>query len=156
MSETSLLFLILPAFTVVFALFWSLIVFVIAHTGGWAGLAKAYPANRKPEGRTWNWRTIRFGLFGNYRNSVDVTLSDAGLHMYPIFVFRIGHKPILIPWTAVSDAHRRDLWFSPTLTLSVPVTGNGNERRVSFYGAEFVEAIEDCLRRNGNGNALRR
>ncbi len=57
MSETSLLFLILPAFAVVFALFWSLIVFVIAHTGGWVGLAKAYPASQKPEGRTWNWRT---------------------------------------------------------------------------------------------------
>lgn len=156
MSETSLPFVILPVFAVVFVLFWSLIVFVIAHTGGWAGLAKAYPASEKPEGRSWRWRTIRFGLFGNYRNSVDVTMSDAGLYMCPIYLFRVGHRPILIPWKAISDAHRRDLWFAPTLTLAVPLTGNGNEKRVSFYGDELVEAMEDYLKRNGNGNVLRR
>ena len=150
MPETSLPFVILPVFVVGFTLFWSLIVFVIAHTGGWAGLANAYPGTKKPEGRSWNWRSIRFGLFGNYRNAVDVSLSDAGLYMRPIFPFRIGHKPILIPWKAISGANRRDLWFAPTLTLDVPLTGSGKERRVSFYGAEFVEAIEDCLRRNSN------
>ncbi|TYC65188.1 hypothetical protein FMN63_22445 [Stappia sp. BW2] len=150
MPENSLPFVIIPVFAVVFGLFWSFIVFVVAHIGGWARLAKAYPATGKPEGRSWNWRSMRIGLFFNYRNSVNVTLSDAGLYMRPILLFRIGHKPILLPWKAISDAQRRDLWFATTITLAVPLTGNGNERRLSFYGKTFVEAMEGHLKRNGN------
>ena len=83
---------------------------------------------------------------------MNVTLSDAGLYMRTILLFRIGHKPMLIPWKAISDAQRRDLWFATTITLAVPLTGNGNERRLSFYGygKTFAEAMEGHLKRNGN------
>ncbi|MHA7777852.1 hypothetical protein [Roseibium sp. M-1] len=150
MTETSLLFLIVPAFFVCFGLFWSGIVFAIAYLGGWAALARAYPAleppHEPPMGQSWSWTSARFGLVTNYRNCVNVTVSDAGLYLRPVIFFRMGHRPILIPWRAIEAARRTDLYFTTMIRLDISL-GNGSSRRVAFYGKPLSEAIETHLRR---------
>jgi len=147
MSETGLIFLIVPGFFVCFGLFWSFIVFLIAHLGGWTGLARAYPATEPPQGRSWTWTSARFGLVTSYRNSLNVTVSDTGLYLRPVFIFRVGHKPMLIPWNAIMAAQRSDLFFTSALRLDIR-DGSGGTRRITFYGKPLAEELEPHLRRN--------
>jgi hypothetical protein len=147
MTETGLIFLIIPAFFVCFGLFWSLIVFLIAHIGGWAGLARAYPATLPPQGRSWTWTSAKFGLVANYRNCVNVTVSNTGIDLRPVIFFRIGHKPMLIPWHAIAEARRSDLYFTSALRLEIK-DGSDGAKRITLYGKPLVNELEDQLRHN--------
>ncbi|CTQ51514.1 hypothetical protein LP7551_00026 [Roseibium album] len=142
MSETSLVILIIPVFIVCFVLFWSLIVLLISRLAGWAELARQYPARGPATGRTFAMRSARFGLLGSYRNCLTVTLSLAGIHMQPMIVFRMGHPPLLIPWTAIVSLSRRDVMFSPAARLKVKDAETGGVKEITFYGGALVEALE--------------
>jgi hypothetical protein len=142
MSENNLIFLIIPVFIVCFGLFWSLIVYLISRLAGWAKLAHQYPAQGPATGRTFAMRSARFGLFGSYRNCLTITLSTVGIHMQPMILFRVGHPPLLIPWTAIVSLSRRDLMFSPGARLKVRDAETGSVKEITFYGGALVEALE--------------
>lgn len=142
MSENNLIFLIIPLFIVCFGLLWTLIVVAISRLGGWAALAGQYPAPGPATGRTFSMRSAKFGLFSSYRNCLTVSLSLSGIHMQPMIVFRVGHKPILIPWAAVEGVSRQNFFFTSALKLRVKDRETGTTRNITFYGNELIEALE--------------
>ncbi len=153
MTQASLIALIVPGFFISFALFWSMVVFLIARIGGWASLARQYPATTPPSGKSFQWRSARFGYLGSYRNTLEVTLSPAGLYMRPVIFFRMGHDPVLIPWNAIADADRSDQFFVSALRLSIRDGNSGDVRNITFYGQPLVDAIEAYVRPGRNGRA---
>ena len=36
-----------------------------------------------------------------YENCVTLKITDQGLHLSLIFIFRIGHPPLLVPWEEI-------------------------------------------------------
>jgi hypothetical protein len=100
---------------------WLLICPVIAALGGWLSLAQAFPGARRSDGTAYAWQSVQLGLFGNYNNCIDVTVGPAGIHLLPILLFRSGHPPILIPWSAVRacTATRRFLRKATRIELAV-------------------------------------
>lgn len=68
--------------------------------------------------------------------------------MQPMIAFRIGHKPILIPWGAIAGAARRDLLSSPAVQLDITDANSGDVRHITFYGQVLVDALEGNVRIN--------
>lgn len=143
MSEENLIFLIIPLFFIAFGLLWTLIVTLISRAGGWARLAHQYPATGPATGETFSLRSAKFGMFSSYRNCLTVTLSLSGIHLQPMIFFRIGHKPILLPWTAVTSYSKHSLFITSGLRIRVRDTEAGTTRDITFYGNELVARLED-------------
>ena len=146
MTDTGFIFLTIPVFIVCFGLFWSFVIYVTAHMGGWTTLARQYPATEPATGKTFRWRSAKFGMFSSYRNCLTVTLSQAGLHMLPMIAFRIGHQPIRIPWSAIVGARRRNLLFVPAVQLDITGANSADVRHVTFYGRALVQALEEHVK----------
>jgi hypothetical protein len=98
---------------VTFPLLWCGVCLILAHTGGWARLAKKYAANithARSEGRHFSMQSGRVGWV-NYNGCLTVQTTDQGLHVAVWPMFRIGHPPLFIPWNEVRGAHTvRFLW----------------------------------------------
>ena len=98
---------LLPLFAVAL---WLLVAALIALVGGWGSLASAYGA---PEGfeldraARFRFRSIqlRRGMLlpANYSSIITVGLTEAGLYLVPLMLFRFRHPPLLIPWREITD-----------------------------------------------------
>lgn len=146
MSESGLVALIIPGFFVGFALLWSAIVFATARISGWASLARAYPGTQPASGQSWHFTSATFGRLSSYRNVLTVMTTPSGLFLRPILPFRIGHEPLLIPWNAIAEADRTNLFFTQALRLEIRDPRIAGTRRVTFYGKGLVEALEAQIR----------
>ena len=92
--------LILIGAPIVFVAHWSFVCWVISKVGGWAKLARRFPADFIPNGGVLKGESLQLNRFCNYNMVVRMTVHERGLHlaMFPLFVF---HKPILIPWNQI-------------------------------------------------------
>ena len=98
-----------------FPLFWLFVCFLIARLGGWAGVAKALAARHRPEGTHFSGLSLQIAPATSYGGCVSATFSRDGLWLAPIWLFRFGHRPLLVPWDRVGPpAQQRILWFRQT------------------------------------------
>lgn len=123
-----------------FAAFWCLVVYLISRLGGWASLAEDFPAPNPPDGgETYSWTSGKIHFFSNYNNSLVATVSRAGLHVAPWFLFRVGHPPIFIPWHRVRGIIQGTLFFRPYSHLAM-MTPSG-EKSITLYGGKLAQSI---------------
>ena len=94
-----------------FAGSWILISFIISRAG-WADLVTHYQTNTAFIGR-------RVGIISasinsaNYKNSLILKFNEDGIYLRPIILFRLFHKPILIPWKEIKEIQdKKFLFFS--------------------------------------------
>ncbi|GEM_PF-4686481 len=71
---------------------------VSAKLSGWQRLANCYPRNAEQEGISLGRSSIRLN-WARYRNSVMLSVTEEGLVMQQVALFRLGHAPICIPWS---------------------------------------------------------
>ena len=142
MNETFLGITAVAAFFVVFPLFWMSIVWLIGKLGGWSALAAQYPADLPPRGEAFSWRTARLGFFGSYSNSLNVTVSDEGIHLAPLIFFKFGHASIFIPWEAVSQMHINIFGFFSSADLRVTPKDRGGPIKLKLYGEALVKSLQ--------------
>jgi hypothetical protein len=97
---------------ILFGLVWMMGVFlivlqVIANVGGWNRLAAVYRHDGPFTGQTWRFRDMVLKRWCNYGGCVTYGVTAEGLYVSP--VFRIAHRPVLIPWEdlAISYKERR-------------------------------------------------
>lgn len=102
--------LVVGLFIVVFPTFWCLIVLLLSYVGGWQRLSKVHASTISPHGRAFHWISGGIGIV-SYRNCLTVHVAPEGLFLSMPFIFRIGHKTLLIPWQAIhSQEAARFLW----------------------------------------------
>lgn len=118
-------------------------VWLVSRVSGWRELRAAYPASAPVSGYTWRLRGARLRWLGAYRNALRLTANPQGIHLAPIWLFRLGHEPIWVPWADVHAEQRRSFGFYSELKLSfarvpgVPLTISGaiaDELQRSFIG----------------------
>lgn len=128
MSQTQLTLFVIAAFSIIFPLFWSLVVMLIAQVGGWSALARQFPDPRPPE--TWNrtWATGSFGVT-RYKSTLKAAWDQQGLHLWVTAPFRPGHAPLFIPWSEIGPLEPCSLLFLAGVRFTV------RGRDISFYGA---------------------
>jgi hypothetical protein len=91
---------------------WIGTVVFVSRIGGWAALATVYGYSGELTGKYLRFQSgrLRWGI--NYGNCLTVGVSPRGLYLAVLFFFRIGHPPLLIPWTDISVSEQKGRWFS--------------------------------------------
>jgi hypothetical protein len=110
--EPSALYVLAPLLVVVgIPLLWLWISWGVAYAGGWHDLAKAYPLRGEiPVAHRWKFQSIQMGL-SSYRNSIHVAADSRGLCFWPMTLFRVGNRPICVPWADITASPTKVLWL---------------------------------------------
>jgi hypothetical protein len=113
-----------------FALFWCAISYLIATAGGWRALAARYSlAESDFNGTRWHMRSGRMRWTTHYNGALTIGADPRGLYMGVLFLFRVGHSPLYIPWEAIDIREESGLLSSyvqfvfkeiPGVYLTVP------------------------------------
>jgi hypothetical protein len=98
MSQVKIL--ILAAFPIYFIALWCFILWMIALIGGWRKLAASYHDPRDFQGQTLRFQSAQLN-WSNYRNILHLGLTERGLHLVPMVLFRPFHRPLFIPWEEI-------------------------------------------------------
>lgn len=104
-SGWSALPIVLIAFPVVFVTLWVAIVWILSVLGGWSAVADRHAATGRPDGPTFGGVNAMFGLV-SYSYVLTVVVATEGLYVETQRFFRIGHRPLLIPWSEIRDARK--------------------------------------------------
>ena len=119
-SQTLPVFLF-ALFPLAFAMMWCFVCFLLAFVGGWRRLALSYATDRPPHGTPFRWQSGNVG-FVQYRNCLNIYVAEDGLYLSVVWLFRLGHKPLLVPWSAINDVQEKQiLWYALTrFRIGVP------------------------------------
>lgn len=133
--------LIGPLFVIVFCGFWCAITVLAARIGGWSALAVAYRHDGAFTGERWRFEGARFG-WASYRGALNVGANSTGLHLRPIWPFRVAHPPLFIPWRDVSMRRTRfiftayEISFEKVPAVRMQVSARLGERLLQAAGGQ--------------------
>jgi hypothetical protein len=90
-------------FLVFFVALWTFVCFIIGLASGWRLLSKRFSCPKGSfHGETWSFRRARMRFFANYGNCLNFGADQSGLYMSIFPIFRVGHPPLLIPWSEIT------------------------------------------------------
>jgi hypothetical protein len=130
-----------------FVALWLGVSALLSHLGGWASLAKRFPANGPIGGEPF-W-FVTGSLAGNvipvrYASCLFVKVNSDGLGMSIFFPFRFKNPPFLIPWSSVRSVKERKVLFFRSVTFETKDHG----LKLTLWGGaarcakEFYERAE--------------
>lgn len=131
MSETLLL---LPILLFGFIGIWIFVCFLLAQLSGWSRLAVYYRTPTDFSGRKWEFQTGRL-RWARYRGCLTIGTNSEYLYLAVFPLFRVGHPPLLIPWSDITTSEHKGGLFSyrdfaftkaPAIKLRV-LQGLGNQ-----------------------------
>lgn len=96
-------------FAVLFVSIFFLVLFIITQRG-WNRLVRKYHYSAEFDGT--NFGVISAMINGvNYRNCLVVKYDDRGIYIKPVFMFRLIHKPVFIPFDEIKSIRDIKLFF---------------------------------------------
>jgi hypothetical protein len=100
---------------------WCLVCLVLSILGGWHRMAANFSTRKLPSGKKYRFQSARIGK-ASYKNCLTISPVTEGLYLSVMFLFRIGHPPLLIPWEMVRNpiAHRFFRWESVKVEIGSP------------------------------------
>lgn len=102
---------ILVAFPIFFVALWVGITLLMSWIGGWGRVGAVYAATGAPPGG----KALRHvtGMFGmtRYKHVLSVITTETGLYIENRRVFRAGHPPLFIPFSAIANPRKQTLFF---------------------------------------------
>ena len=107
-----------------FVLFWGFVVWLISRVSGWQRLARHYRTPTPPKGQPVSQMLAMLGS-ARHRGTLTLQAAPEGLYLTVMVLFRLGHPPLLIPWSAVKRRGTSAGDLSNWLTLELgdpPVT----------------------------------
>lgn len=115
MQGTSDSFLGTPlGFAIFFVILWSCICILISFVSGWFALSRRFKSQSEPYGETRSagpfFYTVYTRFWGHYSSVIRITSADDALYLSVLFLFRIGHPPLCIPWKEIKIGKTKFLW----------------------------------------------
>ena len=111
---------------------WILISYTLSKKG-WQDLAEKYEAPGNFTGASAGW--ISAGINGvDYKNCLILKYNGQGMHLVPIFLFRLFHKPIFIPWNEIKDVRKKKVFF---IELNELIIGDPFVATIKIKGSTF-------------------
>ncbi len=142
MSEALLGILFFVLWLIFFSCLWMGILALLSRASGWARLARRFAIDRPPSGEVFNWSSARFGFFSSYNGILQLGVSEKGIHLRPIIIFRYAHKPLLLPWRAIERLEQKKLWLFPSVRFTI-ARGSGYWRpTITLYGARLLKSVQ--------------
>jgi hypothetical protein len=110
MSDGGFILVAYCAASVAFFAVWLVIMSVIS---GWREMARRFP-DRPPRPRAAARAKIRLGRDFMYQyDDVVIGVDESGLHVRQHLLARLGHPPLLFPWSTVDARPAITFWFRP-------------------------------------------
>jgi hypothetical protein len=98
-------------------------VLFILHKRGWSDLEKEYQYGDRFEGE--HAGMISAAINGiNYNNSLILKYNEEGFYLRPVLLFRLFHKPLLIPWKEIKYIRDKKVLFVQLKELVIGGTYN--------------------------------
>src|SRR5271167_2103113 len=132
-------FAFVAIFPIYFLCLWLLVGATISVIGGWFSLAKVYRTQVAFDGTKWRMQSGQMRWLANYNNVLTIGVSQQGLYLASMFLFRFMHPPLLIPWSEIK-VRRKTGWvfeygiFTLGHDLAIPLRIRGK------LGAELQES----------------
>lgn len=133
--------LLVVAVVAAWGMFWCWLCLTLGRLGGWRRLAAAYPApvpeppprlqpaervdgndanhhliNAPTHATTLRFQSLNLRGWAGYNQIVRLEADAHGLHLSMPWFLRLGHAPILLPWTELSASRKRG-WFIERVIL---------------------------------------
>jgi hypothetical protein len=105
-------------FAIHFLSVWLLLSAIISLMGGWFSLAKAYGARAAFNGTKWRMQSGQMRRRANYNNVLTLGVSQQGLYLASMFLFRFMHPPLLVPWNEIK-VRRSKGWVFEYVTFTM-------------------------------------
>ena len=110
--ENSLSWL-LPSFAVVFPFMfvgmWCLILRFLSSASGWSRLASRFHLQDSFDGKRHHFQSANMNGV-NFNSALVIGASPNGLYLSPVFLFRLFHPPLLIPWAEIQAEPVKQWW----------------------------------------------
>lgn len=117
---------------------WFVCVIFILSRLKWAKLAEFYRHTGDFNGKDLGIISAKVGMI-NYNNVIRASYSQEGLHFRLMFIFKLFHPPLLIPWNKIISTRERKFLFAKMTELNVE-GGNILIKRSTFE--KFKESME--------------
>ena len=119
---------------------WCFVLWLLSRIGGWKKIAERYRATGRPEGERYRWRSMQIRPFMNYNGGLEVTLSRQGVYLVPFAMFRMGHEPLLIPWSCVGPLEEKSVLFFKGYMLPIEAAGKSLRLYLPAAAKEWLAA----------------
>lgn len=131
----TLILLIIVGFPIAFVLVWSGVTLILSAIGGWKRIAAAFPGRDGLDGRRHRRVTGMVGWV-SYRAVLTVTVTPEGIGITVLPVFKAGHPPLFLPWSAIRNPQRRSwlVFEAVSFTIGEPAVGRMTLPRAVFLG----------------------
>ena len=113
-----LFLLIIGAFLIGFPAIWCFVLFILSNVGSWRRLAQSYRTSEPISGTVLRWQSAKIGWV-NFNRALTICILDEGLRLSLPFIFRLGHPPLLIPWSDFRDVRSKKVLLITFLEASV-------------------------------------
>jgi hypothetical protein len=118
---------------------WFLASYLMASFG-WRRLASAFRVARGPSGPGFGLAYLGVDAMQySGMGVVRATVGAEGLGLRVLFLFRVGHPPLLLPWSALGPVVVTRSWWRTGYEVSVRVS---EQRSVRFRDQRLYEALQ--------------
>ena len=111
-----------------FVAFWCAIGYFVSFLTGWLALARRFKKQSEPYGEIRSagpfFYTLYMRFWGHYSSVIRLTAAGDALYASGLFLFRIGHPPLRIPWDEIRFG-RTKFFFRTYIVLTL-----GNEEKI--------------------------
>ena len=103
-------------FFIAFVGLWIIISFLISVLGGWRSLSQYYRSKPYNIKKRWNFQSTAMRFMTGYGNCLNICVTDRGLLLSVLFLFRVGYPPLLIPLDDIR-VEKYKSWFMKGVKL---------------------------------------
>ena len=139
-------------FLPLFVSMWLVITGLLSYIGGWASLARAFPAHDEVHGDRFRFRSGSLGwryFPVRYGNCLFITVNQEGFCLSILFPFRFLSPPIFVPWAEVVVVEEKRLLFFRYYVLSI----RDHWSRISVRGTPGSSLKEQFEAYNAGGRS---
>jgi len=92
--------------------------YLTSRMSGWHLLAKRFRLHGDFTGEQWRWVYGLMRWHAKYGGVLVMGADAQGLYMRTLWLFKVGHPPLLIPWIEIR-AEDRERWFRQGIQLTL-------------------------------------
>ena len=101
---------------------WCFVCFIISRFG-WSAWAEIYRCDRQLQGKSYSGRSGQFNFQGCYNRALNVVLCEEGIGLSVMLPWRVGHPPLLLPWSKVVGVEEKNYFFFRILQITISDAG---------------------------------
>jgi hypothetical protein len=97
-----------------FVTIWCVVCFLISVFSGWKTLARRFRTQVEPYGDVKSagpfFYAVQMRNKANYSSVIRVAVASDALYLSILFLFRVGHPPLAIPWSEIKFSKTTVFW----------------------------------------------